>query len=78
MDIMNQILSLVTQQYTILKKIIEKQDFIINYPLESNETIDSVPISEKIELPLTVASIIETWAGESNSFLVAVDFLNKN
>ncbi|WP_144866912.1 hypothetical protein [Hyella patelloides] len=70
--------TLVTSEYTVLKKITGKQDFIINFPLESNETIDTVLISEKIELPFTVASIIEIWAGESDSFLVAVDFLNKN
>ena len=69
---------LVTSENTVLKKVKNKQDFAINFSLEENETINLKPISEKIKVPFVVASIIETWAGKDNLFLVAVDFLDQN
>ena len=69
---------LVTSEDTTIKKITTKQDFLVNFALEDDEVIDSVPVSEAIDTPFTIDSIVETWADKNNPLLVAVDFLDQN
>jgi hypothetical protein len=56
---------LADQEKVILREVdSDKEEYVVSLLIEPDELIKTSPIEEKIELPFTINSITEVWAGK--------------